>query len=145
MNGSDINQKYKKVHFGSLVNFDIRLPIVHNWLKENLFFRQGTHNVTGSNLIPIENDYSHVASSPKNIMDVCAQMTCNELDTYKVMEGGVAKDHKISRSFVMEPVFKTNDAIMRSKQVYCPDRLSMVEMDLVQHLAFVPHSARRLY
>ena len=66
MNGSELSNKYKRVHFGSLVNFDERLPVVNHWLKNNLFYRVDMSNVKRSKLLSIDNDYLNIAGLPKN-------------------------------------------------------------------------------
>ena len=87
------------------------------------------NNVARSKLLSIENDYFNVAGLPNSVDYVCKQMDSNPLSTYTVMAGASTEIHAISRSFVMEPVFKTNDSKNMSNQDYCPARLTMVEMD----------------
>ena len=132
-NGSILYNKYNNVHIGALINFDTNVHDIKLWLRNNLFFRQEMKD-TNSPIFPVDRDYcSEHAFRPKTVAEVCQAMNINETTTYTTKEGEEKRTENVKRSFVMEPVFQTNDSSKRKEQDYCPNRLSIVEMDLIHH------------
>ena len=141
MKGSQLYNKYKKVHFGTLINFGDDINVVCTWLKDNLFYKEIYHKDDNedenedenqddqhSRFLPICCDYMDGTCKPATLSDVCRKL--------QVMEGQEevhSSTKGMSHAFTLFPVFHSNDAEKGLNQDFCDTRLLLVESNLVKH------------
>lgn len=124
MNGSELYNKYKKVHIGAFINIhtDV-LSGVKDWLTGNLFYKE--KDAPQAYLIPLD------PSKPRqSFTNVCNKYGVDKKKEYTTMEDGIPKTRSILQSFKMEQVFKTND---NGGVVHDSYRLMIEEQDLQIH------------